>query len=280
MKKRHLFCGKIVIVGKTNVGKSTLFNKLMEKKISIECYKPNTTQDFIIGINTVKQDQFIYIDTPGIHKTNKTDFIKINQIFNTSNLILFVLENIKWTNDDDKILKKIKKYNIPILLIFNKIDKLHNKNFLLPHIKLLSNKFNFFKYIPMSAKESTDIKNLSIIIKKLLPIAPHQYEKNYFTNCSLNFLISELIRKQFLYNFHKELPYLLTIKISSIKINIFGKYIIQGIVYITDKKHKKIFIGSKGEKIKLCSLLARKEIENFLHKQVSLFLWIKQNKNY
>jgi len=266
------FFGKIIIVGKSNVGKSTLFNKLLERKISITSSKSNTTQKILTGIHTVNEYQSIYIDTPGIVKRNKSFLKKLDKVINKLNLVLFVVEHIIWNYNDENILNKLKNYNIPILLVFNKIDKLNNKKLLLPHINFLLNKFNFYKFIPVSSKKNQNIHNLSKIIQHFLPQESHQHSNNYFTNSSFEFIISEMIREKFIRNLNKEIPYTVKVLINSLKINQQKEYIIYGLVLVNNNRHKKIVIGSKGIKIKLCNIQATKEIEKFVNKKVKLFL--------
>lgn len=278
MNIKKEFCGKIIIVGKPNVGKSTLFNNLLNKKISITSSKSNTTQQHLTGIHTINEYQLIYTDTPGINKKNKVFLRNFDLMINESNFILFIVEHILWCYNDEFILNILKNYNVPILLVLNKIDKLKNKKLLLPHINFLSNKFNFLKLVPISLKKKNNIHILSQIIQNLLPISPHKYPKNHFTNSSFNFIISEMIREKFLRYFNKEIPYNLKILINSIVINKKKEYVIKAQILVNNHRHKKIIVGSKGEKIKRCSLEAKKEIKYFLNKKVELFLWVIQNR--
>ncbi|BBI01214.1 GTPase [Buchnera aphidicola (Nipponaphis monzeni)] len=269
------YCGTIVIVGKTNVGKSTLFNQLINKKISIISKKRNTTQNYIFGVHTKKIYQTIYFDTPGIDLINKFNLNKLKKIIYESDITIFIVENISWDQNDENTLNTIKNSSIPTLLIINKIDKLKNKMLLLPHINFLKKKFNFLEILPMSGKNKKNIDILIKIIYSLLPDRPHQYLKSYITNCSTNFVVSEFIREQYMIYFNKELPYTITIQINSISINTKKEYIIKALILVKKNRHKSILIGKTGNKIKKCSIMAKKNISCFFQRKVHLFIWIK-----
>ncbi|WP_343189607.1 GTPase Era [Buchnera aphidicola] len=272
MKKNNYYCGKITIIGKTNVGKSTLLNRLIKKKISIISYKSNTTQKNIKGIFTNKKHQFIYIDTPGcIYKKN---FFYLKENINISDIIIFVINKNIWKIEDDNILQKIKKTKKPIILVINKIDCIKNKNILLPYINFIKNKFLFYSIIPISSKTGENINILHKIIKKILPKKKHIYTNNIITNYSDKKIIKEIIREKFINILNNELPYSIKIKLDYFKKKkIF--YIIKIIILVKNIRHKKIIIGKKGKIIKKCNILARKDLEKFFNKKVHLFMWIK-----
>ncbi|WP_343192358.1 GTPase Era [Buchnera aphidicola] len=278
MKNNTQYSGTIAIIGKSNAGKSSILNKLIGEKISIISPKLHTTQENMIGIKTDNNYQAIYIDTPGLYQIKKdTKSIiekKIDRTIYSSNIIIFVTENIKWNNNDELIAKKIKKNNIPTIIVINKIDLIKNKNQLLPHINFLKSKILSNEIIFVSAKTGENIEILSNIVKNHLPISVHQFPKKQITNCSKYFIISEIIREKIIYCFNQELPYSIKVKIESYyytKKNIK----IHAIILVKNVNHKKIIIGNKGKKIKLFNILARKEISNKLQKKICLFLWVK-----
>ncbi|WP_343192775.1 GTPase Era [Buchnera aphidicola (Taiwanaphis decaspermi)] len=279
MIKKKSYCGEIPIIGKSNVGKSTLINKLIGKKISITSKKNNTTQKNILGIKTFDNYQSIYIDCPGVifnKKKNNYYFDKktMNYILN-SKLVIFVIDNIYWGIDEEKILFLIKKYNNCILLVINKIDLLKNKKKLLPYLNFLNKKTNFLSLIPVSAKKNINIKNIIKVVNRSLPIKKHFFSSKKTNNLSKHFMIKEIVREKLMRNLNMELPYDFFLKINSFYLNEKNEYNIKINIFVNSLNKKKIFIGKKASKIKLCSLLSRINIEKFLQNKVNLMLWVK-----
>lgn len=279
MKDNKYYSGIITIIGQSNTGKSTILNKLIGEKISITSHTLHTTQKNIIGIHTQENYQTIYIDTPGIQKTKKKYYKyitnkKIDGIILSANIIIFVIEHIRWNLNDELILYKIKKNNIPIILVINKIDLIKDKKIFLPHIDSLKKKLCFKEIIFISAKTGENIKILSNIIKNYLPLASHTYLKMQKTNCSKNFIISEIIREKIIRNLSQELPYIIKVKIEN-WIQKKEKTVIHALVFVEHASQKKIVIGKNGKNIKKFSTLARKEIEIRFNIKIFLYLWIK-----
>ncbi|MCW5197252.1 GTPase Era [Buchnera aphidicola] len=274
-------CGYIGIFGRKNAGKSTLLNKIVGEKISITSRIPGTTINNIIGIKTINNYQTIYIDTPGI-TTKKNVFF----LYNKNNflikkkklrLIIFVIHKTQWSEIEDIILKKIKKFLIPIILVINKIDLIDNKKKLLPFINIIKEKYNFLSIIPISAKTQKNISLLLKYIKHNIPKANHDFPHTYTTNSSLVFRISEIIREKFIRFLGQELPYNIKVKIDTYNINYIKKTcFIYALILVNNNRHKKIIIGQKGEKIKLCSILARKNIEKIIQKKIYLKIWVQK----
>ncbi|CAL4320952.1 GTPase Era [Buchnera aphidicola (Chaitophorus populicola)] len=283
MKKiKNQYCGKIIIIGNQNSGKSSLMNKLIGKKISITSKKKNTTRENILGIKTIKNYQFIYIDTPGfenkkninIYKNLKLQNININNL----KLVILVIDKIIWDINNSYLLNFFNKKNIPNLIVINKIDKIKKKSIILPFIKYLNEKFSQTKIIPVSSKTGDNIKILEKIIKKYIPINKHIFKKNQNNNYSLKFQIHEVIRETIMRYFGDELPYSCKIKIKSIKKNVKKEIIIHAEIYVLYLRQKKIFIGKNGKKIKLCSVISKQKIEKILNTKVHLFIWIRNIK--
>ncbi|CAL4321376.1 GTPase Era [Buchnera aphidicola] len=275
MKNKQTYFGKLIIVGKSNTGKSTLLNKLMNKKISITSFRKNSTRSCITGIKTEKKHQFVYLDTPGmIDNPKKREIIKrIIKKEKKCACILYMTKYLCWDSIDTFFLKNIKKYDIPIILLINQIDKVKKKENLLPYIKNIKNKFNFSEIIPISAKTGENINTLSFFIKKKLFLSSHLFPKEYITHSSTIFIVTEIIRKQTLFFLKKELPYNTKIMVQSFKI-INNNYYIQAVIKTNYEKHKKIFIGKNGNMIKKLSLSSRKNIELNFRKKIHLFLKI------
>ncbi|WP_343128775.1 GTPase Era [Buchnera aphidicola (Kurisakia onigurumii)] len=269
------YAGKISIVGRPNVGKSTLMNKLIKKKISIVTNKKNTTTDLLLGIHTTVSHQFIYIDTPGIEINQKKYFKKIQHAILQSKLIIFVTDNIFWNKDDQWIFQLIYNTKIPFIFVLNKIDKLKNKEIILSYIK----KIKYIKnIIPISTKKKKDIKIIFNFIKKMIPSSQHIFEKNIFTDKDIKFSISEIIREKFMIHLNKELPYAFQVKIESFNLHSNNEYYIKSYILVKNERYKKIMIGINGKKIKKCSIQSRIDIKKILKKKIHLFLWIKINK--
>ncbi|AAO26965.1 GTP-binding protein era-like protein [Buchnera aphidicola str. Bp (Baizongia pistaciae)] len=284
--KQKYFSGTSVIIGKPNVGKSTIINKLINSKISIVSKKKHTTQSNITGImNIGLQHQLIYIDTPGISKKyvyknqNKT-FRNTMALMHSIQFIFLILEKTSWTNEDEYILNIVKKYLKPIFAIINKIDKIKSKEHLLPHILTLSKKHMFQEIIPISGKTGENIHILSKVIQNKLKIVPKPtFPFDLKTNLDIKSIVSEIIREKLILYLGDELPY--SIQVSTKNIidrNIKTSYI-EAVISVNNTQHKKIIIGCKGKKIKLCGSLARKALEKFFNKSIYLSLKvIKKNK--
>lgn len=274
-------CGYVTIVGKPNTGKSTLINKIIEKKISITSNKKNTTQKNIIGIRTKKMYQSIYIDTPGIkiYKKEEIKRLKTNnnlKIIRNSVLIIFVVDRTSWTIDDELVLNTIKKNHIPIITVINKIDKIKNKNTILPHINFLLKKINSIEIVPISAKKIENIVLLKKIVDSYLPKKNHIFPKNYTTTNSLSFSISEIIRQKLIFFLRDELPSIISVKTESIEKKINNILCIKAIIYVQYERQKKIVIGKNAKIIKKVSILSRLNIEKEINKKIHLLIWVKK----
>ncbi|QCI20398.1 GTPase Era [Buchnera aphidicola (Brachycaudus cardui)] len=282
MNIKQKYCGWITIIGKSNVGKSTLLNKIIGKKISIVSRKKNTTQTHITGINTKKYYQCIYTDTPGFIFNKKNDKIeyKKNIFFNivkNSTLIMFVIDQVSWTEKDNIIFNKIKKNGIPVIIIINKIDKISNKNILLPFIDFIKKKTQAIEIIPISAKKTKNMMLLYNIVKNYLPKNPHVYPENHITTNSQFFTISEIIREQLILFLGDELPSIVKVEIEYLKEIENNQLHIRALILVIHSRQKKIIIGHNGEKIKKISIISRYKIEKELHKKIHLLLWVKKD---
>ncbi|AKC31872.1 GTPase Era [Candidatus Pantoea carbekii] len=274
------YFGFFAIVGRPNVGKSTLLNQLVQRKISIVSSKPHTTRHCIMGIHTEDIYQTVYLDTPGLHIKEKN---LINRLMNRVaisciadvELVIFVIEGIRWTPDDEMVLQKLRQSNIPVLLVINKIDYIKNKKRLLQHLCFVSQKMHFIDIVPISAKFRTNLNIIANIVRKHLPFGIHHFPKCYTNYCSKNFMVSELIREKLMNFLNNELPYSLTVKIEDFVLNNHGNYNIKALIIVERNSQKKIVIGNKGSMIKQIGIKARKNIEEFFSIKVHLTLWVK-----
>ncbi|HFL8794871.1 MAG TPA: GTPase Era [Candidatus Azosocius sp. HAIN] len=272
----RLHCGFIAIVGKTNVGKSSLLNCFIEKKISATSNKCNTTQINILGVYTYLSNQMIFVDTPGFDFNDEKYLI--NKIFFKSiiycDIILYVIDPFYWNVYDDKMIKQLKKLNCNIILVINKIDKLNYKFFLLYRMKELYDKYGINNIIPISAIKNFNIDILRKKIIYYLPLKNHFYPVYKKMVIDIKIYISEIIREKLINILKAELSYFLNIDIYNIflKNNII---IINGYIFINKYSQKNILLGYKGNLIKNISRLSRISIEKYFEKKVFLFLWVK-----
>lgn len=281
MTKTTQHCGFVAIVGRPNVGKSTLLNQLLGQKVSITSRKAQTTRHRIIGIDTQDNDQIIYIDTPGLHIEEKR---AINRLMNRAasssigdvELVMFVVEGTHWNDDDEMVANKLKDCKCPVLLVINKIDNVIDKTQLLPHIQEISQKVNFLDVVPISAEKGDGIDIIKKIVKTHLPEGEHHFPEDYITDRSQRFMASEIIREKLMRFLGDELPYSVTVEIEQFKVDERnGMYRINGLILVERDGQKKMVIGNKGEKIKKIGIEARKDMQTFFDNKVHLELWVK-----
>ena len=279
-ENQKTYCGFIAIVGRPNVGKSTLLNKILGQKISITSRKAQTTRHRIVGIHTEGAYQAIYVDTPGLHIEEKR---AINRLMNRAassaigdvDLIIFVVEGTKWTEDDEMVLNKLRAAKAPVVLAINKIDNVKEKDELLPHITELSQKFDFVEILPISAQRGKNVHILQKIVRDSLREGVHHFPEEYITDRSQRFMASEIIREKLMRFTGEELPYSVTVEIEQFKVNERGIYEINGLILVEREGQKKMVIGAKGQKIKTIGIEARADMERLFDAQVHLELWVK-----
>lgn len=277
-------CGFIAIVGRPNVGKSTLLNVLLQKKISITSDKPQTTRSQVLGIKTVGLVQEVYIDTPGIHHTEKRAINRYmnrlaSSVIGDADVIVFMIDATRWQVDDDLILEKIKHTKASVILAINKIDKLKNKALLFPLIEKLQAKFNFTHIIPLSAANSENVSVLEKEIILLLPEGPHLFPDEQITDKTERFQVSELIREKIIRVTSEEIPYSVNVEIESFKDE--EKLLsISAVIWVEREGQKPIIIGVGGASLKAVGTQARKDMERLFNKKVFLRLWVKVKDNW
>lgn len=275
----RMHCGYVTIIGRSNVGKSTLLNNLVGQKISITSRKPQTTRRHIIGVNTDDNYQIIYIDTPGMQDSPAN---AINRYMNKEassaiagiDLLIYMIEALKWTALDEHVLKLIKNQTVPIILVVNKIDKVKDKKPILPYLKKLSGKMNFKEIIPISALSRNSLRPLEQCIKDLLPECPFQYPDDQVTDKTQCFFAAEFVREKLIKRLGDELPYSLTVTIDSFveKEKIIH---IDAIIWVATQGQKAIVIGQQGEGLKAVGSQARRDMERMFDCKVFLRTWVK-----
>jgi GTP-binding protein Era len=273
-------CGMIAIVGRPNVGKSTLLNRLVEQKVSITSRKPQTTRHRIMGIHTEGKYQAVYVDTPGLHSEEKR---AINRLMNRAasssigdvELIIFVVEGTRWTDDDEMVLKKVMGSGVPVILAINKEDNVKEKEELLPHLQWLATKGDFLDMIPISAKHGKRVEQIKQHVHNTLPQCEFYFPEDYVTDRSMRFLAAEVIREKLMRFMGDELPYSVTVEIEQFKWMDNGVWQINGLILVERQTQKRMVIGNKGEKLKVIGREARKDLEAMLDNKVFLELWVK-----
>ncbi|TXI18752.1 MAG: GTPase Era [Nitrosomonas sp.] len=270
--------GYVAIIGRPNVGKSTLLNKLIQQKISITSKKAQTTRFRINGILNHQQTQFIFVDTPGFQKQyNNRLNTAMNQVVTQSvqdvDVILFIIEAMHFDLRDAEVLKILPK-NVTVILVINKIDKLADKNSLLPFLSNMAEIFKFAAMIPVSARNNAQLPQLLDIIRNYLPINPPLYGKDDITDRSERFIVGEFIREKLFRLIGDEIPYSTSVVVDQFKQE--GRlYKIYATILVEKPNQKAILIGKKGEKLKQIASEARKDMESLLGGKVYLEVWVK-----
>lgn len=273
------YCGYVALVGRPNVGKSTLLNRLVQQKVSITSKKPQTTRHSILGIRTEGEYQFVFVDTPGIHQGNKKAMNRLMNKTATSvlrdvDVIAFVVDGTHWYEEDEYVLGLIKKSKVPCLLVINKVDKVADKKKLLPWIEHMSQQFEFAGIVPVSAKTGVQVDDLQARFIPYLPEGPHLFPDDQLTDRPARFLCAELLREKIFRFCGQELPYSVTVDIESFKEeeNLIR---IHALILVDKENHKRMIIGDKGQKLKEMATSARIDMEKLLDKKVFLQCWCK-----
>ena len=276
--------GFIAVVGRPNVGKSTLINELIGQKLSITSHKPQTTRHRIHAIDTQTNYQMIFVDTPGIHIGNKK---AINSYMNKTassslsevDMILWLVEALKWTKEDERVMEHLTKIKVPIILCVNKIDNLNTKDEILPYLENLGEKFQANEVFPLSAFKKNHTNDLRKLILKHLPQQEALFESDYVTDRSQRFVVAEFIREKLMRNLSNELPYDLTVEIE--KFDLDGQmYRIAARIFVEKPSQKSIVIGDKGKMLKQIGEESRISIEGYLESKVFLELWVKVRQGW
>ena len=279
MTEQNFKCGYIAIIGRPNMGKSTLLNHMLGLKLSITSRKPQTTRHQILGVKTVDNGQFIFVDTPGIHSggnraINRYMNRAASSVIHDVDVILFLVQALKWTDEDQLVLKKLEQVDVPVVLLVNKVDKISDKDQLLPFISEVSEKYNFANVIPISATQGDNVQQLEDYLLTQLPEAPAFFQDDEFTDRSSRFLAAEIIREKLVRELGNELPYQTTVEIERYKDE--EKITrIHALILVETKGQKIIVIGDKGARLKSIGTKARKDIEALIDRKVFLQLWVK-----
>ena len=280
-------CGYIAIIGRPNVGKSTLLNHILKYKISITSRKPQTTRHQIKGIKTFENKQFIYVDTPGLHQDepriiNRMMNKQASSVINDVDIILFVVELSKWTTAEEWILKKIELVKVPVILVINKVDQLNNRQEAVDFTDEIKQKYSFAESFLVSAKQGHLITELESKIGSCLPESEHFfYAEDQITDRTERFMMGEIIREKLMRTLGQEVPYELTVEINKSKFDEPRQIMeVYATILVDRSGQKAMVIGAKGQKLKKIGSEARKDMEYMLGKKVFLQLWVKVKEGW
>ena len=278
--------GFVTIIGKPNVGKSTLMNRIIGQKISITSHRPQTTRHRILGIHTDQQKQIVFVDTPGIHAvSNKSGRKTINKVINKTavssidgvDTICLMITAKGWTDEDKMVIQALGDTKIPVVLVINKIDQLKSVNHVLPLIAESAALYDFADIVPVSAiskSKISNVNNLVEVVSQYLPLQGAGFDEGQITDRSFRFLVSELIREQLFRRLGDELPYATAVEVTEFKLE-KGMHYINADIWVEKNSHKAMVIGKKGEALKKIGTAARLNCETLLEHKVFMELYVK-----
>nr|WP_319020493.1 GTPase Era [Alkalilimnicola sp. S0819] len=273
-------CGFAALVGRPNVGKSTLLNRLLGQKISIVSRRPQTTRHRILGVHSTADQQIIYVDTPGLHRGGSRAMNRyLNRAADSSlddvDVVVFLVEGLQWREEDELVLDRLRRVNVPVILAVNKVDRIADKARLLPHLQALSEKAKFAAVVPVSATRGENLPALEEEIRSRLPLTSQPlFPEDQITDRSNRFLVAELVREQLMRQLGQEIPYATTVEIEAYEES--DKLVrIGAVIWVERPGQKAIIIGKQGDRLKQVGQAARLQIEQLLQTRVYLNLWVK-----
>jgi GTPase len=276
--------GFAALVGRPNVGKSTLLNAIIGEKLSIVTPRPQTTRHRIVGIANLPDAQIAFVDTPGLHQhgsralnraMNRTAATSLND----ADIVVLVIDATKWTADDDLALERVVASGLPAIAAVNKIDQIHPRDRLLPYIADLAKRHNFADIVPISALKSNGVEALTKAIAGHLPVAPAMYADDQKTESTLEFRIAEMIREKLTLELNQEVPYGVAVEVEQMKEE-DGQLSVDAAIWVDREGQKPIVIGAKGERLKRVGRSARIALNDLLGRRLHLNLWVKVRENW
>jgi GTP-binding protein Era len=276
--------GFAALVGRPNVGKSTLLNAMVGEKVSIVTPRPQTTRHRIVGIAHLPDAQIAFVDTPGLHQhgsralnraMNRTAATSLND----ADIVVLVIDATKWTADDDLALERVVASGLPAIAAVNKIDQVHPRDKLLPYIADLAKRHTFADIVPISALKSDGVEALKKTIARHLPVAPAMYADDQLTEVSLEFRIAEMIREKLTLELNQEVPYGVAVEVEQMK-DADGQLTVDAAIWVDREGQKPIVIGAKGERLKRVGRSARIALNDLLNRRLHLNLWVKVRENW
>lgn len=277
-------CGLVAVIGRPNVGKSTLINAVMGRKVSIVTAKPQTTRHRILAVHTAEDAQIIFVDTPGLHRRagkamNKLMNRTAANALADADLILFVSDATRWTSEDDDVLKRLRDVKTPVIAVLNKVDRVHPREKLLDTIRLMAARYNFEEIVPLSALRADNLDALMALLPPFLPESPPLFPEDMHTDRGPEFHAAEVIREKLTLMLHQELPYGLTVQVERYAEDEKG-VTIHAVVWVERDSQKGIVVGKGGTTLKRVGRAARLELKEQLQRNVHLELWVKVKSNW
>ncbi len=277
-------CGFVAIVGRPNVGKSTLLNRLLGQKISITSRRPQTTRHRILGIKTSRRAQILYVDTPGLHSMAGR---AINRFMNRAadnaihevDVIMLVVEPLRWTSADEHVLDRCKGVGVPVVLVVNKVDRVADKAALLPYLAEISQRGKFAEVIPVSAYKGDNLERLEDHLVRHLPESVAIFPEDQVTDRSERFMAAELVREKLVRRLGKEVPYRLTVQVEQFEER-GDRVLVEAVIWVERAGQKAIVIGKGGKVLKAVGESARKDLEGLLGRKVFLQTWVKVKEGW
>ncbi|MCB1644274.1 MAG: GTPase Era [Pseudomonadales bacterium] len=279
MNEQTTRCGYVAIVGRPNVGKSTLLNYILGQKLSITSRKPQTTRHHLLGIKTSEAVQVVYVDTPGIHGDARK---AINRYMNRNarsvlrdvEVVVFVLDRTAWLEDDEIVAESVARSGAPVIIVINKVDLLKEKTELLPYLQKLQARFPDASIVPVSATRGENLDTLESLIEERLPPGPFYFPDDQVTDRSERFLVAEIVREKIMRQLGEEVPYSATIQIERF-VREKKTIHVDALILVERDGQKAILIGRGGARLKKIGTDARQDIERLLDTKVMLRLWVK-----
>ncbi|MBS0289888.1 MAG: GTPase Era [Proteobacteria bacterium] len=278
------FCGFVAIIGRPNVGKSSLLNVILKKKISITSFKPQTTRHQILGIKTNDNVQTVYVDTPGIHlHVKKALNRQMNKVAEQAlidvDAVVFVVEALQWTQEDAFICKKLQQITSPVIIALNKIDLVKEKEQLLAFMGKLAKELPSAQVVPISVRKRIQVAELEKICLSHLPQSVFYFPEDQSMNHSEQFYAAEIVREKIMRLLAKEIPYACSVQIETLthEDNIVH---VNALIWVEREGQKRVVIGEKGTKLKAIGISAREDLERFYGKKVCLKLWVKVKEGW
>jgi len=279
-----MHAGYVALIGRPNVGKSTLLNRLLGQKMAITSHKPQTTRHRILGVLTDANGQIVYIDTPGIHQRGEQAMNRyLNRTAHTTlldvDLALFVCQAMAWQPEDDKVLKAIRQAGVPAIAAVNKVDTVQPRERLLPYLAQLAQRHDFLEIVPISAKDGTQVDDLNRLVLGHLPQGEMIFPEDQITDRPERFFASEILREQIIRRYHRELPYAVTVEIERFEEQP-DRYVIGAVIWVEREGQRAILLGREGKAMKEAATAARINMAEFFDRRVHLDVWIKVKKSW
>ena len=277
-------CGLVAVVGRPNVGKSTLVNAMVGQKLSITSNRPQTTRHRILGIATGDASQIVFVDTPGIHTGHRR---ALNRAMNRTasraligvDLVLMVVEASGWVRDDDRVLGRVGGESAPAVLALNKIDRVRRREAILPVLADTTRRHDFAATVPVCARTGENLERLRDVVEAHLPAGPPVFPQDHYTDRSEAFLAAEIVREKLIRRLGQELPHRLTVEIERFA-EVEGRTVINALVLVERNQHKAIVIGRGGGRLKEAGSAARRDIGRMLGRPVHLEIWVKVTEGW